>query len=72
MSGEWLIVFVSADGRFVRDVLRLVPFDPSRISAQFAAAEQSSLLEAIAQVEKSATVTFTAQTIPTPGCFYDC
>lgn len=45
VSGEWLIVFVSADGRCVRDVLRLVPFDPSRISALFAAAGQASLLD---------------------------
>ncbi|WNN46716.1 conjugation system SOS inhibitor PsiB family protein [Winslowiella toletana] len=45
VSGEWLIVFVSADGCCARKVLRLVPFDPLRISALFAAAGQASQLD---------------------------
>ncbi|MGC0951478.1 conjugation system SOS inhibitor PsiB family protein [Pantoea agglomerans] len=45
VSGEWLIVLVSADGNCVREVLRLTPFDPQRISDLIAAAAQASLLE---------------------------
>lgn len=45
VSGEWLIVLVSADGNCVREVLRLMPFDPQRISDLIAAAAQASLLE---------------------------
>lgn len=45
ISSEWLVVYVSADGGRVRDVLRLTPFDPSRISAVLAAAAQVCLLE---------------------------
>lgn len=45
VSGEWLIVLISADGGCVREVLRLTPFDPQRISGLIAAAAQACLLE---------------------------
>ncbi len=45
VSGEWLIVLMSADGNCVREVLRLTPFDPQRISDLIDAAAQASLLE---------------------------
>lgn len=45
VSGEWLVVFVSADGGCVREVFRLTPFNPARISALIAAAGQAALLE---------------------------
>lgn len=45
VAGEWLVLIASADGGCVRDVLRLTPFDPPRISALVAAAAQACLLE---------------------------
>ncbi|MCT6592756.1 hypothetical protein N3553_23085 [Pantoea dispersa] len=39
------MLIASADGGCVRDVLRLTPFDPPRISALVAAAAQACLLE---------------------------
>ncbi|MGE9553638.1 conjugation system SOS inhibitor PsiB [Erwinia amylovora] len=45
IAGEWLVLIASADGGCVRDVLRLTPFGPSRISALIAAAAQACLIE---------------------------
>ncbi|MCT6592790.1 conjugation system SOS inhibitor PsiB [Pantoea dispersa] len=45
IAGEWIVLFASADGGYVRDVLRLTPFEPSRISALISAAAQACLLK---------------------------
>lgn len=45
VAGEWLVLIASADGGCVRDVLRLTPFEPSRISALISAAAQACLLK---------------------------
>lgn len=45
VSADWLVVLVSADGTFVRELLRTARFSPERINTLLATTEQICRLE---------------------------